>query len=182
MARLTHAEAGAVGAIALLLIVCASAVALLYQVRLSSLEELAEREATLSRLQAASRSAAGPGQQLQRPKASAHAFLDASTHGLAGAQLQTYVARVASDQKAILVSSGVAAPARDDRPDTIRMEASLDVTFRELQAILYNLESGTPYVFVESLTIRPSSAQRNIEDPLLRVTLNLRALLRRRSS
>ena len=53
-----------------------------------------------------------------------------------------------------------------------------------LQAILYRLESGTPYVFVEALAIQPAGAAgaRPPEDPLLRATLSVRAFWRRGSS
>ena len=53
-----------------------------------------------------------------------------------------------------------------------------------LRAVLYQLESGTPYVFVDALTIQPvnATAGRAVEDPLLRTTLSLRALWRRGSS
>ena len=50
-----------------------------------------------------------------------------------------------------------------------------------LQRMLYQLESGTPYVFVDSLSVQipGTGAQRAVEDPLLRVTLGLRAIWQR---
>jgi general secretion pathway protein M len=53
-----------------------------------------------------------------------------------------------------------------------------------LQAFLYRRESGTPYVFVDTLTVQLTGAasQRTIEDPLLRVTFGLRAIWQRRSA
>jgi general secretion pathway protein M len=47
--------------------------------------------------------------------------------------------------------------------------------------VLYQLESGTPYVFVDALSVQPvnATAGRSVEDPLLRTTLSLRALWRR---
>jgi general secretion pathway protein M len=53
-----------------------------------------------------------------------------------------------------------------------------------LRAVLYQLESGTPYVFVDALTIQPAgaNADRAAEDPLLRTTLSLRAFWRKGSS
>jgi general secretion pathway protein L len=46
------------------------------------------------------------------------------------------------------------------------------------------LESGTPYVFVDALTVQPAGAVagRAVEDTLLRTTLSLRAFWRRGAS
>ena len=55
------------------------------------------------------------------------------------------------------------------------------MSLQALQAFLYQLESGTPYVFVEQLAVQlaGTASQRVVEDPLLRVTLGLRANWRR---
>lgn len=43
--------------------------------------------------------------------------------------------------------------------------------------MLYRLESGTPYIFVETLAVQSSTeGQRQAEDPTLHVTLGIRAL------
>ena len=109
------------------------------------------------------------------------AFLDASTQGLASAQLQSYLAQLADDQRASLASSGREAGKRDDAPDTIRLQATLDMNLKALRAFLYHLESGTPYLFVDALTVQPAGAMagRAVEDPLLRTTLSSRAFWRR---
>jgi hypothetical protein len=50
-----------------------------------------------------------------------------------------------------------------------------------LRALLYRMESGTPYVFVDALAVQPASvaAGRAAEDPLLRATVSYRALWRK---
>jgi general secretion pathway protein M len=55
------------------------------------------------------------------------------------------------------------------------------MNLKALRAMLHQLESGTPYVFVDALTVQPTGATagRIIEDPLLRATLSLRAFWRR---
>jgi general secretion pathway protein M len=82
------------------------------------------------------------------------------------------------------VSSGGEAAKPDDVPDTIRLQITLDADLKALRAVLYWLESGTPYVFVDALTIQPlgSVSGRAVEDPSLRTTLSLRALWRRSTS
>jgi len=96
-------------------------------------------------------------------------------------EMQSYLAQLAGDQRASLVSSGGEATKRDDAPDTIRLQATLDMNLKSLRAVLYQLESGTPYVFVDALAVQPigATAGRAAEDPLLRTTLSLRAFWRR---
>ena len=91
---------------------------------------------------------------------------------------------MAGDQNASLVSSGGETAKRDDAPDTVRVQATLDMKLQSLRAMLYQLESGTPYVFVDALVVQPvnSTAGGVVEDPLLRATLSLRELWRRGAS
>ena len=70
---------------------------------------------------------------------------------------------------------------REDSPDSVRIQVTLDIPQTALQGLLYTLESRTPYVFVDSLTLQPST-QRAGPDPMLRLTLSLHALWRRESA
>jgi general secretion pathway protein M len=180
MQRLDREQAISVVALALLLLLCVYGVALLLQARSDAVTEASERREMLSRLEAKLQTMSN------RPTvaAPAFAFIDASTQSLASAQLQSYLAQLASDQNVTLVSSGGEATKRDDTPDTIRLQAILDMNLKSLRAVLYQLESGTPYVFVDALTVQPAGAMagRVVEDPLLRTTLSLRAFWRRGSS
>jgi general secretion pathway protein M len=177
MPKLDREQIISAAVLALLLLTCVYGVGLLLGVRSEAVKEASERREMLSRLEARLQTISN------RPTAAAPpaAFLDAATQGLASAQLQSYLARLASDQNANLVSSGGEATKRDDAPDTIRLQTTLDMNAKALRAVLYQLESGMPYVFVDGLTIQPAgaSAGRAAEDPLLRATLSLRAFWRR---
>src|SRR3979409_2473226 len=80
------------GALALILVVCACLVQYAMQARSEAAERLRARRATVARLEAGGR-ADGPGRTITTAPASA--FLDASTQGLAGAQLQAYLTQTA---------------------------------------------------------------------------------------
>jgi general secretion pathway protein M len=170
-------QAISVAALVLLLLPCVGVLGPLLQARADAAREVFERRETLSRLEGSLRKISN------RPTAVAPpvAFLDASTQGLASAQLQSYLAQLANDHRASLVSSGSEVAKRDDAPDTIRLQATVDMNLKALRALLYQLESGTPYVFVDALTVQPAGAVagRAVEDPLLRTTLSLRAFWRR---
>jgi general secretion pathway protein M len=169
----------AIGALTILLLVCAVTVGLCFQVYSVALQEYTDRRDMLARLEVPRSRVDSLGRSITTV-APAGAFLGASTPGIAAAQLQSYVARVAADRQAILISSGVDA-ARQDSPDAVRVQAMMDLPSKALQGFLFQLESGVPYVFVESLKIVPSNAaaQVGIQDPTIRVTLTLRALWRR---
>jgi general secretion pathway protein M len=172
----------ALGALGALLFVCANAVGFSWQARSDAASEFDVRSAQLSQLEAhaANRNKA----RLSGAAAPSTAFLAAPTQGLAGAQLQAYLQHVADTHHATLISSGMEATKHEDQPDSIRLQATLDADLQSLQALLYQLESGTPYVFVDSLNIQipGTNAQRAVEDPLLRVTLGLRAVWRRETA
>jgi general secretion pathway protein M len=172
-----------IAVLCLLLLVCVFAVGLSLQVRSNAAHELSERSETLSHLAARARSGTD-ARARTTTAAPAAAFLDAGTAGLAAAQLQTYLSQVAANQQAILISYGVEPARREDSPDSIRVQATLEVSQKSVQRLLYQLESGTPYVFVDSLAVQPpsSTGQRGAQDPNLRLTLNLRALWRRGSA
>ena len=164
-------------ALAALVLICVATIGVLFDAQAVALRELTERRDGLERLEARVRQNAG------RPIAAAPpaAFIEAPTQGLASAALQAHLAQLVEAQHAGLVLSGEEAAKREDAPDTIRLEATLDMNMKALRALLYLLESGTPYVFVDALAVQPASAAagRAVEDPLLRATLSYRALWRK---
>lgn len=166
-----------IGALVMVLLFCVAALAVTLRIRSDSVQALAESHETLARLEARAPPAA-KGAPSVAP-APAAAFLDAPTQGLAVAQLQAYLSRVVAGQHAVLISSGAQRADRDDTPDMIRIEASLNTALEPLQSLLYQLETGTPYVFVVQVNVQQQSGQREPQDAALHVTLVLRAPWRR---
>jgi general secretion pathway protein M len=148
------------------------------QARFESAHEFDMQRDLLSRLEV---SANSDQERLRSGVAPAAAFVSAPTQGLAGAQLQAYLQRVTDTHHAVLISSGMEPAKREDQPDSIRLRATFEASLQSLRTLLYQLESGTPYVFVESLNIQLAAVdtQRPVEDPLLRITLELRAVWQR---
>jgi general secretion pathway protein M len=169
-----------VGSLCLLLLACAFAVGSSLQARSDAVHELAERRDVLAHLQTRSRSAPD-GRVRTAAAAPTAAFVEAATAGLAAAQLQAYLSQVAASQNANLISYGVEPAHREDSPDLLRGQVTLDVSQQALQGLLYQLESRTPYVFVDVMTVQPPStaALRAGQDPTLRLTLSLRVFWRR---
>jgi general secretion pathway protein M len=155
--------------------------ALAVRARADAEETLTETQAQLDRLLGAERRATakanGSGYLREAP---IEAFLDAQTPGLATAQLEAHLAKIAASLHANLVSSSAQQPDRSDGPDTIRVQANIELDYDALPMLLYKLESGEPYVFVESLALRPvnASASRNAHNVAMRVSFGLKALWR----
>ncbi len=179
MIKLDREQILSVGALAALLLICTVMTGLSLQMRSNAAQELAERHELVSRLEA--RAKARSDARARPGSAPAAAFLAAPTEGLAVAQLQAHLAQMADIHRSVLVSSGIEPAKREDPPDSIRLQATLEMSLQALQAFLYQVESGTPYVFVEQLAVQlaGTASQRIVEDPLLRVTLGLRANWRR---
>jgi general secretion pathway protein M len=172
-----------IGAVSLLLLVSVLAVGFSLIARSDALHELTDRRELLARFEAQARSRISSGGRQSPAVAPATAILGAHTQGLAGAELLSYIARLAAGQQATLISSGVELT-RENSTDVIHIQATMDIRLKALQTLLFQLETGTPYAFVESLTIVPVSAaaQGGTQDPSLRVTLILRALWRREAA
>jgi len=180
---LERPQALAVAALALLVLAGLAGLGLSFAARMETAAEPAEGRETLERLESR-RTGEGPrANRASPPAAPDAAFIDAATPGLAAAQLQTHVAQAAAARNARVLSLGLEAAGRDGPAEDVRVQATLVTTLNGLQALLHDLESGTPYVFVDALTVQLQDAQTQPgTEPTLRAMVSLRALLRRRTS
>jgi general secretion pathway protein M len=179
MIKLDREQLISVGALAALLAVLVIATATFFQMRSDAVQELGERNELLGNLESRAKSMSD-ARARSGAIAPAAAFLDAPTQGLAGSALQAHILQMASANHAVLDSAGIEAAKREDPPDSIRLQATLDMNLQVLQTFLYRLESGTPYVYVESLAVQPlGSKAQSAEDPLLHISFGLRAIWRR---
>jgi general secretion pathway protein N len=138
-----------VGALGLLLLTCFFALTFSLQARSEAANELAQRRDVLSPLEARARTGI-KGTAGRTTAAPAAAFLQAASAGIAAAQLQSYLSQVAGTQRATLISYGVEPAGREDSPDSVRIQTTLDISQTALQGLLYALESRTPYVFIDA--------------------------------
>jgi general secretion pathway protein M len=107
-------------------------------------------------------------------------FLHNTAPNLAGAELQDLV-RAAIENNAGRITTIQGAPPRDDgRFRQIGINVQLFATTPNLQKILFKLETQTPYILIENVTVRPLNAFRGFKpapgvDPELSVTLEVSA-------
>jgi general secretion pathway protein M len=183
MVKLTREQGIAIGAFCAFVLICVAIVTWSLQMRFDATQELSEQQNLLARLEGGARSKAGPGGPAKATAAPAAAFLDEPTLGLASATLEAHITQLAS-QHATLVSFSVQSSNAPDSADSVRIEASMDITLGALQILLYDLETGTPYVFIDSMSVRPAvgAKQADAVNAALRVTVGLHALWRRSST
>ena len=125
----------ALGVTALIVVFCVTVVTWSLGVRSEARAELVEKLDALALLEARVGGGAKARGPVRNPAAPASAFLTTQTQGLAGAELQAYLAQLASAQNAEVVSSGLQPTGRDDTPETIRLQATLTTTIGSLQGV-----------------------------------------------
>jgi general secretion pathway protein M len=142
---------------------------------------LADASQMLQRLERGRMHSARKGGIHEQDAAPATAFLDAQTSGLASAQLESYISQLAARQQASLISSGIEQDEHSEAGETVRVRATLDIPYEKLQAFLFQIETGAPYVFIDSMTLQPASetAQPVTSASVMAVSLGVRALWHR---
>ncbi len=176
--RREHAKA--VLTLFVLVLISALVPAICLKVRFDAVQDLADEQAMLERLE----TGLHRGNEKSVPSdrfiaAPETAVLHAQTPGLANAEFEAYISRLAIAQRASLISSGQAVTHAEDT-DSVRIQATLDIPYDGLQKLLYKLESGVPYVFIEGFVVQPQGlgTSRPQKLPSMNVTLNLRAMWR----
>jgi general secretion pathway protein M len=177
--KLDREQGIAVTALLLVLFGCTAAPIISLRARSAAAQALADQRYILARLQRAHHQIGFKAEQSDRIRAApTAAFLNAATAGLASAQLETYLSKIAIDQQATLISSTVQQRQPTDKPDFVRIQAILSMNYSALQGLLFKLETGTPYVFVDSITLQTAEATTEYA-PVVRATLSLRAIWRK---
>lgn len=182
MKALARPQSIALAVLGGLVLACAAVVALALQVRSDARADLDEKRTAFARFNALPAARAAGAARAGRAPASA--LIDAPTQGQAGAQLEAYLSRLARAQGASVMSSGVEGE-RKGEPEAIRVQATLETSLTAMQVLVYQLETGTPYLVLESVSVQPATGGPQgavATDPPLRVVLVLRALWRRGTS
>jgi general secretion pathway protein M len=109
----------------------------------------------------------------------AHAARDmlvtGDTSGLAGAELQRVLTEQARRSGLSLRSAHVAPPKRETDLAAIGVEVSLQGQMEGLRALIHAIETGTPVLFIETLSIKSVPSYQPVPQPAaLDVTLRIR--------
>ena len=179
MIKLDREQMMAIAALFVVLIGSVTAPVLSFKARSDALQALTDERDMLRRFQLAHRHAGGKADARERiHPAPAKAFLTAQTSGLASAQLEAYLSQVALARQANVLSSSVQQAHTSDARDMVRIQATLNMNYVALQGLLFKLETGTPYVFVDSMTLQTAEATPQYMSMIM-VKLDLHAIWRK---
>lgn len=133
------------------------------------LEGLQQRLAALEgrRPNIANASGAGSSSSTESP------FLEARTVTLAGADLQRRLEQAAAKANAAVSSEQIDLAGPGAKDGFILLTASLEIAQPALQGLIYDLETGMPYLFIESLDIQSPLATGGDAQGPMRVTLSI---------
>ncbi len=86
--------------------------------------------------------------------ASGSPFVDGRTITIAGAALEQRIDTGVANAGGVLTSSQLELDGPEAKNGFINLTATIEIGQPELQTLLYDIEAGTPYLFVDKLTIQ----------------------------
>jgi general secretion pathway protein M len=92
-------------------------------------------------------------------------LLQGETTGIAGANLQKIVSALVAGHGGTASSMQILPPKEDGNLERIPMSLSISVGIDGLRDILHGLETGTPLIFIDDISIRTPSTLFGAEDP-----------------
>ncbi len=131
----------------------------------------ADVDALSERLAALKAHGHGAGASANAPDASP--FLRDTTVTLAGAALQQRIEQAVAKAGGSLQSDEEQLDSLSDKDGFIRLTANFELAQPGLQPLLYDLEAGMPYVFVESLDVQSPEATGEAEGGPMHVALTV---------
>ncbi len=113
-------------------------------------------------------------EELGRRQATQGRYLEGASSALAAAALQNHVKAIVNATGGVLRSTQIL-PVRDEGEFVrISIRIQLPVRLEALHKILYTLESGKPFVFVDNIDIRRRKSRRRRKGPESEVELDVR--------
>jgi general secretion pathway protein M len=100
-------------------------------------------------------------------------FLDGRTITIAGATLQQRVEAAVAKAAGALMSSQVELDGPDAKNGFVGLTASMEVSQPAVQTILYDIEAGMPYLFVDKLSIQSPEVFGEPENGRMRITIDV---------
>ena len=140
---------------------------------MSQRRQVAGLRTMLEQFEARKKSAAGDG---QAPGVAAHAgspFLEGATVTVAGAALLQRVTAAATRLGGNVLSSQVELQGTQAKTGFLTIIASCDIEQSGLQQLLYDLEAGQPFLFVDQLSVQAPASFASSGEGKLRVLLSV---------
>jgi general secretion pathway protein M len=133
--------------------------------------QLAAARDLLARMEAAGRPALASGEE-GAPAVSGSPFLEGQTVTLAEAALQRRVGSAVTAAGGNVLSSQIE-PQGETRKDYLTLVASCEIDQQGLQPLLYDLEAGMPFLFIDQLVLQAPQAVGGEEGGRLRLLVSV---------
>ncbi len=169
LARYPAVAAGgyAVLVVALVLVACLAGADLI-----DRQQAVAQADELLAQLERGRQTAAAPfGQSGDAPQGSP--FLEGQTVTVAGAALLQRVAGAVTRAGGNVLSSQVDVKEAQSKAGLVSLVASCEIAQPDLQKLLYDLEAGMPYLFIDQLAVQAPDSVTRGEGGRLRVVLGV---------
>ncbi len=108
-------------------------------------------------------------------------FLPGSTITVAGAALQSRVEAAAQTAGVTILSSQVDLQGGGAAQGFVELDADFEIRESDLQGLLYDIEAGAPFLFVDSLELEASDTDRDTHGGHMRVRMGVTGQWRERS-
>jgi general secretion pathway protein M len=134
--------------------------------------EIAVAQARLDQLSERS----GPSSSTSNPSnagPSGSPFLDGKTITIAGAALQQRIEAAVAKANGLLTSTQLELDGPDAKNGFVNLTASMEVSQPAVQTILYDIEAGMPYLFVDKLSIQSPEVFGEPESGRMRMTIGV---------
>ncbi len=116
---------------------------------------------------------AAPGRSRRRTMPSGSAYLEGATVTIAGATLLQRVAGAVVKFGGNVLSTQLDVQGPPTKPGFLSMIASCEIEQPQLQQLLYDLEAGMPFLFVDQLVVQTPAQRSGSETGKLRVLLGV---------
>ena len=164
---------------ALAVVVYVGVVIVLFVISLFLIADLRDKAAELAAVQMrlaqlSERSQQGSSASIgSNPGVNGSPFLDGQTITVAGAALQQRVQEAVAKADGALMSSQVELDGPDAKNGFVGLTASMEVSQAAVQTILYDIEAGMPYLFVDKLAIQSPEVFGEPESGRMRMTVGV---------
>jgi general secretion pathway protein M len=100
-------------------------------------------------------------------------FLDGRTITIAGAVLQQHIEAAVAKADGLLTSLQLELDGPDAKNDFVNLSASMEVSQAVMQTILYGIEAGMPYLFVDKSSVQSPEVFGEPEPGRMRMTIGV---------
>ena len=129
-------------------------------------------QARLAQIESRAKSVGAPGSEVGSPTVGSP-FLEGETITVAGAMLLQRIDAAVAKAGGAVSSSQIELDGPQAKDGFVSLTANIEIAQPELQPLLYDLEAGMPYLFVDSLAIQSPQAFGEAETARMRVVIGV---------